>query len=368
MLQRPIDVLVIELGGNDGLRGLPVKSLKANLQAIIDKAKAKNPTVKIVIAGMQIPPNLGADYAADFAQGLCRTRAGEQRDPDPVPARRRRRPARSQSTGPDSSHRRRTPDHRRPRLANARTDSAQRMSTFRLEGCSALITGASAGIGREFARQLAGRAVSLVLVARRQERLEELRDELTKRDPNLNVHVRESDLSDERAVIDLCDWLEREKLPMDFLINNAGLGDVGPFATSELPTRERNAGRECHGVDAADAIASSRNDRAKARRDSQRQLDGRFSSDRRLCGLCGDESLRHQFFRSDSGRAARHRRDGDFVVSRSRAHGVHPGRGASRRQTRPKLRNSFASPPKKPRGRRSPRSSRTSHSLFQASS
>lgn len=68
LLQHPIDVLVIELGGNDGLRGLPVTSLKANLQAIIDKAKAKNPALKIVIAGMQIPPNLGADYAADFAR------------------------------------------------------------------------------------------------------------------------------------------------------------------------------------------------------------------------------------------------------------------------------------------------------------
>ena len=66
LLQRPINVLVIELGGNDGLRGLPIKSLKTNLQAIIDKVKAKNPTVKIVIAGMQIPPNLGAEYAANF--------------------------------------------------------------------------------------------------------------------------------------------------------------------------------------------------------------------------------------------------------------------------------------------------------------
>jgi uncharacterized protein len=109
------------------------------------------------------------------------------------------------------------------------------MSNFRLEGSSALITGASAGIGREFARQLAGRAESLVLVARRQERLEELRDELTKRDPNLKVHIRAVDLSDERAVIDLYDWLEHEKLPIDLLINNAGLGDVGPFATAELP-------------------------------------------------------------------------------------------------------------------------------------
>jgi acyl-CoA thioesterase-1 len=68
LLQRPIDVLVIELGGNDGLRGLTVESLKTNLQKLIDKAKAKNPTLKIVLAGMQIPPNLGAEYAADFAR------------------------------------------------------------------------------------------------------------------------------------------------------------------------------------------------------------------------------------------------------------------------------------------------------------
>ena len=66
LLQRRIDLLVIELGANDGLRGLDLKSMKANLQAIIDKAKAKNPQVKIVLAGMQVPPNLGADYAAGF--------------------------------------------------------------------------------------------------------------------------------------------------------------------------------------------------------------------------------------------------------------------------------------------------------------
>ncbi len=66
LLQRPIDVLVLELGANDGLRGLPVSELKANLQAIIDKVKARNTRVRIVIAGMQLPPNLGADYARDF--------------------------------------------------------------------------------------------------------------------------------------------------------------------------------------------------------------------------------------------------------------------------------------------------------------
>ena len=66
LLQRRIDLLVLELGANDGLRGLDLKSMKENLQAIIDKTKSKNPQVKIVLAGMQVPPNLGAEYTAGF--------------------------------------------------------------------------------------------------------------------------------------------------------------------------------------------------------------------------------------------------------------------------------------------------------------
>ncbi len=67
VLQKPIDVLVLALGANDGLRGLPVAQMKSNLQSIIDRVKMKNPTVKIVMVGMEIPPNYGADYAAQFA-------------------------------------------------------------------------------------------------------------------------------------------------------------------------------------------------------------------------------------------------------------------------------------------------------------
>jgi uncharacterized protein len=107
------------------------------------------------------------------------------------------------------------------------------MSGFKIDGCSALITGASAGIGREFARQLAGRAASLVLVARRGERLEQLQDELIKRDPNLHVRIHAADLSRNDQLKELCDWLAREKIDIDFLINNAGLGDMGSFATSD---------------------------------------------------------------------------------------------------------------------------------------
>lgn len=103
---------------------------------------------------------------------------------------------------------------------------------MKIDGCSALITGASAGIGREFARQLAERARSLVLVARREERLNELRDELRNRNAQLNVHVRVVDLCDKSQIDGLIAWLDQNKIDIDFLINNAGLGDSGPFATS----------------------------------------------------------------------------------------------------------------------------------------
>jgi short-subunit dehydrogenase len=104
---------------------------------------------------------------------------------------------------------------------------------MKLDGCSALVTGASAGIGTEFAKQLARRARSLVLVARREERLNELRDELTRRDPNLNARVRKTDLADPGQVDELVAWLENEKIDVDLLINNAGLGDYGSFPASD---------------------------------------------------------------------------------------------------------------------------------------
>jgi len=66
ILRQPIDVFVLELGANDGLRGLPVEQTEKNLQAIIDKVKAKYPKTKVVIAGMMVPPNMGPDYTGKF--------------------------------------------------------------------------------------------------------------------------------------------------------------------------------------------------------------------------------------------------------------------------------------------------------------
>lgn len=66
LLRGPIDVLVLELGGNDGLRGLPPEVTQKNLQAIIDRTKAKYPKAKIVVAGMMVPPNMGRGYGEKF--------------------------------------------------------------------------------------------------------------------------------------------------------------------------------------------------------------------------------------------------------------------------------------------------------------
>jgi uncharacterized protein len=104
---------------------------------------------------------------------------------------------------------------------------------MKLEGCNALITGASAGIGREFALQLGGRARSLILIARREQRLNELRDELGQQHPKLSVYLRKTDLGDLLQVNELQAWLDRERIDVDLLINNAGLGDSGAFATSD---------------------------------------------------------------------------------------------------------------------------------------
>jgi uncharacterized protein len=109
---------------------------------------------------------------------------------------------------------------------------------MKLDNCNALITGASAGIGREFARQLAGRARSMILAARRDERLIELAQQMQREHPKLVVHIRKVDLGDLGELQAFLEWLDRENLEVDLLINNAGLGDSGPFAQSD-PDRDK---------------------------------------------------------------------------------------------------------------------------------
>jgi acyl-CoA thioesterase-1 len=68
VLEQPVEILVLELGGNDGLRGISTAETSKNLGQMIEKARQKYPDIKILLAGMQVPPNMGAQYAGDFAQ------------------------------------------------------------------------------------------------------------------------------------------------------------------------------------------------------------------------------------------------------------------------------------------------------------
>ncbi|MCB1052807.1 MAG: arylesterase, partial [Acidobacteria bacterium] len=65
-LKAPIDVFVLALGANDGLRGLPVSETETNLKAMIEKVRAANPKVKVLLMGMKVPPNMGESYSQSF--------------------------------------------------------------------------------------------------------------------------------------------------------------------------------------------------------------------------------------------------------------------------------------------------------------
>lgn len=66
LLKQKVDVFVLELGANDGLRGIPVTETSKNLQDIMDRVKAKYPDAKQVLVGMQVPPNMGGSYSSKF--------------------------------------------------------------------------------------------------------------------------------------------------------------------------------------------------------------------------------------------------------------------------------------------------------------
>ena len=96
----------------------------------------------------------------------------------------------------------------------------------------ALITGASSGIGAEFARQLGDMGYTLILTARRKDRLEHLRHDLAEADIKSQLHI--ADLSGIDDCRKLCEAIE--ELPIDIFINNAGFGDCGPFSDTEVST------------------------------------------------------------------------------------------------------------------------------------
>ncbi len=107
------------------------------------------------------------------------------------------------------------------------------MAQSPIDGGVVLLTGASSGIGLEFARQVAGRARKLIVVARRVEKLEELKNDLVSLHPKLEVQVEKCDLSDLVATRALAAKVLAEA-EVDVLINNAGIGDMGVFERANV--------------------------------------------------------------------------------------------------------------------------------------
>lgn len=104
---------------------------------------------------------------------------------------------------------------------------------------TALVTGASSGIGKELAREHARRGGNLILVARRKDKLEEIKQELIRDHATPEIHVLAMDLSQPSSATRLVGWTRELDLDVDILINNAGFGVFGTFSESNWPLIER---------------------------------------------------------------------------------------------------------------------------------
>lgn len=104
---------------------------------------------------------------------------------------------------------------------------------FDPSACSAIITGASSGLGAEFARQLAPLASNLLLAARGQENLNAVADELRKAHPALSLHTCACDVATPEGRSELIAAIDAAGMKPNLLINNAGIGDYGPVETAE---------------------------------------------------------------------------------------------------------------------------------------
>jgi hypothetical protein len=105
--------------------------------------------------------------------------------------------------------------------------------TFTLDHCSAIITGASSGLGAEFARQLAPTAKALMLVARREDALKERMAELLQMRPGLAVHLCVADVATDEGRARVLECLRATQMQPNLLINNAGMGDYGAFSVAD---------------------------------------------------------------------------------------------------------------------------------------
>ncbi len=121
----------------------------------------------------------------------------------------------------------------RPPIVAYPVDKPEAGKVFCTRNCTAIITGASSGLGAEFARQLADRAACLVLAARSADKLHRLAEELVRLKPSLRVEIVICDVTTEIGRAGLWERVDALDPPANLLINNAGHGDYGDFAQAD---------------------------------------------------------------------------------------------------------------------------------------
>ena len=153
-----------------------------------------------------------------------------------------------------------------------------------IDAGTVLITGASSGVGREIARQLARRARTLVLVARPEHSLETLRDELLADNPTLGVVVEGCDLSQPEQVDELLDLLQRDLIRVDVLVNSVGLGDSRLF--------EQECWSHLHQFLETHLMAPLQLTHRLVRRMVRRKWGGLINITPEVCGLAPGQAVR----------------------------------------------------------------------------
>jgi short-subunit dehydrogenase len=116
---------------------------------------------------------------------------------------------------------------------------------MKIDNSTALITGSSGGIGEEFAVQMAKRGVNLILVARREEKLVELRNRLLETRPGLTIDIITADLSIPGSAADLAAQVKKLGREVDILVNNAGVGQHGEFVKQSVEANSAQIHLNC---------------------------------------------------------------------------------------------------------------------------
>ena len=168
-------------------------------------------------------------------------------------------------------------------------------SSYFAARCKVLITGASVGIGCEFARQLAPVVSTMILVARSNDRLEALESELKAINPELELFSRPLEIGDRPELERFCDWLEESGPTINLLINNAGLGDHGPFVNSKWERVDSMLECERERADLPHIQSAASDEKGRVWCDPECEFHRQPASFAEQCGVCRDESVRDQF-------------------------------------------------------------------------